>query len=311
MKRDSERSLRAPSLRMLGRIVLAAIEGWIKHRAASRAAALAFYALLSLAPTLVLMVAIAGSFVSAQSVRGDLLNQIRGLVGEQGAMAVQAILVNAHDEHRGALAGLISGVVILVSATSAFAELKSSLDELWEVPRHVSSGIWGLLRERLLSLSIVLVLALLLLISLTVNAGLGSLARIWGEYWAQSAFALVAGVVSDVFSFLIVTALFGAIYKLLPDTRIAWRDVNLGALVTAMLFTLGKAGIGFYLGHGAIGSAYGGAGSLVVLLAWTYYSSAIFFFGALLTNEFAFVLGSRAGERRDASAAVESAKTPS
>lgn len=274
-------------------------KAWLSHRAASKGAALALYTLFSLAPMLVLVLAVASVFFDADTVRSQLLAEMSALIGSQGADAVKAIIAGAHQRNDGMLASAISGVIVLVSATSAFAELKDSLDELWEVPQQNGSGVVALLRERLLSFGLLLVIALMLMASLAVSAGLSALGATWRPDAASQSLTVLSQVGVNLVAFGVVMLLFAIIFKYLPATRIAWRDVLLGAGLTAWLFMLGKFAIGLYLGHGNFSSAYGAAGSIVALITWIYYSAQIFFFGALFTHDYAFMLGSK---RRPATA---------
>lgn len=280
-------------VKSLGRIASSAANAWSSHRAASKGAALALYTLFSLAPILVLVVSITSVFFGEETVKQMLLEQMSGLIGPQGSDAIKTILSGAHQESDSVIAGIISGMLVLISATSAFAELKDSLDELWEIPKTDGSGIWAFLRERFLSFGLLLVLALMLLASLVVSAALSALGNIWGDIGPDSYFQLFAQFVSSAVSFLIVTLLFAVIFKYLPATHIAWRDVFVGALLTAVLFMAGKAAIGLYLGHGNFSSSYGAAGSIVALITWIYYSAQIFFYGSLFTHEYAMRIGSR------------------
>jgi membrane protein len=279
------------NLRTLGQVALDAARAWSAHRAASKGAALALYTLFSLAPMLVLVVAVAGVFFGVDAVREVILKQMSGVLGSQGAEAMKAILAGAHYQSDSKFAALVSLALLLVGATSAFSELKDSLDELWEVPRNRSTGLWTLLRERFLSFGLVLVLALMLLISLAVS----TLLSVLGDYWVggvtNHSFIVFAKVISTAASFAIVTMMFAAIYKYLPAVRIAWRDVLLGSLITAVLFVTGKYVIGLYLGTTNFSSGYGAAGSLVLLVTWIYYSAQIFFYGALFTHEHAVLSG--------------------
>ena len=209
------------------------------------------------------------------------------------------MLASAHESGGGWIAALISIFVLIFSATTAFAELKASLDELWDVSAR-QKGLQGMVRSRMLSFGLVLVLALFLLISLTVNAGLAAARKYYGDLWTASSFAVVAEWISNLFSFSVVVALFAVIFKLLPSARITWRDVIPGAIVTAALFLVGKWGIGVYLSRGAAVSAYGAAGSLIALLLWIYYSAQIFFFGAVFTRQFALRFGKARATRDDA-----------
>jgi membrane protein len=263
---------------------------WLERRAASKGAALTLYVLFSLAPMLILLVALASLFFDEDAVRGALLAQLASLTGTQGGEALKAIIAGARQQDSGLAASLISGGLVLVTATSAFAELKESLDELWGIPASNRAGIWAFVQERILSFGLLLVLALMLLMSLAVNAGLaalhgGAVDPADPGKLLQYAFALLA--------MLIVTTIFALIFKYLPATRIAWGDVLVGAVLTALLFMAGKTVIGLYLGHGNFSSTYGAAGSIVALITWIYYSAQIFFFGALFTHAYATRLGSR------------------
>ena len=274
-------------------IAISAAKEWVAHRAASKGAALALYTLFSLAPMLVLVVTIAGFFFGEETVRNALLQQMSGLMGAQGGEAVGTILGGAQRENAGLLAGLISAALVLVSATTAFSELKDSLDELWEVPPSKESGVWAFIRQRVLSFGLILVIALMLLISLAVSTALAAMDSVWpgGE---GSPLKLVSVTISHLVSFGIVTGLFAVIFKYLPGTQIAWKDVLIGALITAVLFIIGKTLIGIYVASADISSAYGAAGSVVILITWVFYSAQIFFYGSLFTHEYALKLGSRA-----------------
>lgn len=280
-------------LKNLGAVAIDAAKAWAAHRAASKGAALALYTLFSLAPMLVLVVALAGYILGEDAVRKALLEQMQGLMGAQGADAIGTILQGSQRKSEGVIAGLVSGALVLASATTAFAELKDSLDELWEVPQSKREGLWNLLRDRFLSFGLILVLVLMLLASLAVSAALAALSHLWGGAGADSAFEFIIRGASSLLSFCIVASLFAVIFKYLPATKIAWKDVLVGALITAALFSVGKALITLYVARSNISSSYGAAGSVVVLITWIYYSAQIFFYGSLFTYEFAFQLGSR------------------
>lgn len=292
-KRETIARLRSESKpKAMFHLAVSAAKEWSSHRAASKGAALALYTLFSLAPMLVLVVTIAGLFFGEDSVRQALLQQMSGLMGEQGGQAIGTILEGARREDAGLIAGLISIALVLVSATSAFSELKASLDELWEVPPEKSAGIWAFVRDRVLSFGLILVLALMLLISLAVSTALAAMDSIWpgGE---GSPLKVISMVVSQLVSFGIVAGLFAVIFKYLPGAAIAWKDVAVGAIITAVLFIVGKTGIGMYVASADISSGYGAAGSVVILITWVYYSAQIFFYGALFTHEYAVKLCSR------------------
>lgn len=275
------------SVKQLGQIAVEAAKSWSVHRAASKGAALALYTLFSLAPMLVLVVAVAGLFFGVEAVRALIMKQMSGVLGSQGGEAMKSILAGAHFESDSKFAALISAGILLIGATSAFAELKDSLDELWEVPKSAAGGIWSLIRQRFLSFGLVLVLALMLLISLAVSAALSAMGDIWVGGVDNASFIVFAKIISSVMSFVIVTAMFAAIYKYLPAVRIAWGDVLVGAIITAILFVTGKLLLSWYLGTTDFSTGYGAAGSLVLLVTWIYYSAQIFFYGALFTHEHA------------------------
>lgn len=288
-------------------ILISAAKEWSSHRAASKGAALALYTLFSLAPMLVLVVTIAGFFFGEDTVREQLLSQMSGLMGPQGADAVKTILAGTKHENSGVIAGLVSAALVLISATTAFAELKDSLDELWEVPEKESSGIWSLVRERFLSFGLVLVLALMALTSLAVSTALAAMGNMFGG--ADSAIMkVVSTTISYLMSFAIVAGLFAAIFKYLPDVKLSWRDVAIGAVLTAALFSIGKFAIGLYVAKADISSSYGAAGSVVILITWIYYSAQIFFYGSLFTHEYATKLGSMADKGKASGNSSKGAK---
>ena len=269
-------------------VVAQSLQAWVEQRASSKGAALAFYTLFSMTPILLLAIVLAGYFFGPQAAQGEIIVQMRALAGPNGAQAVQALLAAAQDPAAGMLATVLASVLLLVGATSVFAELKGSLDEMWgtQPPRH--SRFTVLLRTRLLAFGLVVVLAFLLLTSLVVSAALALLERYAGGIWTSS---LLSGI-SSLVSFGVIALLFAVIYKMLPDVQLSWRDVWIGALVTAALFALGKHVIGLYLGNGAVASSFGAAGSVVALLAWVYYSAQIFFLGAQFTRQYALCCGS-------------------
>ncbi|MDB5821460.1 MAG: hypothetical protein JWR21_164 [Herminiimonas sp.] len=285
-------SKKLPYWRDLMQVALSAAKSWSTHRAASKGAALALYTLFSLAPMLVLIVTVAGFVFGADTVREAIVSQMSGLMGSQGGEAIKTIIGGGKKSSGGFWAALVSAALVLVSATSAFAELKDSLDELWEVPPSTKSGLWGVIRERFLSFGLILVLTLMLLASLGVSAGLAAMGNLFGGD-KSSPFRIVSLVVSNVVSLAVLTALFSVIFKYLPAVKIAWRDVIVGGVVTAILFTVGKSAIGLYVANADISSSYGAAGSVVILITWIYYSAQIFFYGSLFTHEYAQKLGSR------------------
>jgi membrane protein len=281
-----------PNLKSLMNVAIAAAKDWSNRRAASKGAALALYTLLSMAPMLVLVLTFVAFFVDRDTAQRVLVDQLGSLVGDQGAAVVKGILSAQGDEKKGFFAGLISFAVVLVGATTAFGELKDSLDELWEVKAEAGSGIWHMLRERFLSLGLLLVLGLMLLSSLVVSAGLAAVTGGFGDTLGTLLGKIAAGLVT----FAVLMVLFSVIFKYLPAVKLAWRDVFTGAVVTSVLFMVGKTAIGLYLAHGGTSDAFGAAGSLVALIVWMYYSAQIFFYGALFTHDYATTIGSRQGD---------------
>jgi membrane protein len=267
--------------------------GWLKHQASRTGAALAFYTVFSLGPVLILSIAIAGFFFGESAARGEIVGQIEDLIGREGAQAIQAVLQNASRPGAGFIPTIISVVTLILGANTALAELKSGLDQIWNVPPERRQGFWYFVRTRLLSVGLILALGFLMLVSLVISAALTALEGFWrGELLVDA----VLGWVNFLFAFALVAALFATIYKILPSVRIAWRDVTIGSLVTALLFTAGKFAIGVYLGNSAVASSYGAAGSVVLILLWVYYSAQILLFGAEFTRAFAYRFGSLAGQ---------------
>lgn len=281
---------RSAYLYAIAQMAKTAAMAWLDRRAASKGAALTLYVLFSLAPMLMLVVALASLFFDEDVVRSALLTELGGLTGSQGSEALKVIIAGAKQSDGSLAASLISGVIVLVTATSAFAELKESLDELWQIPPSKGSGVWLFIRERFLSFGLLMVLALMLMMSLAINAGLAAFQSSWADPTDPGKLLQYA---FSALSMLIITVVFAFVYKYLPATRIAWRDVVVGSILTAILFLIGKVLIGLYLGHGDFSSSYGAAGSIVALITWVYYSAQIFFFGALFTHEYATTLGSR------------------
>lgn len=276
-------------------VLVESLTSWVDHRASSKGAALAFYTLFSMTPILVVAIVVAGYVFGAEAAQGEIVNQMQGLVGPNGAQAIQALLAAAQDPASGLVAILVASALLLLGATSVFAELKGSLDELWGVANTEQSAFSVLLRTRLLSFGMVLVLAFLLLVSLVVSAALAMFERHAGGVLGSSAMFLAT--ISSIISFGVIACMFAVIYKTLPDAPLTWRDVWIGAAFTAGLFSLGKYAIGLYLGNSGVASSFGAAGSLIALLLWVYYSAQIFFLGAEFTRHYALWFGSLQHER--------------
>lgn len=258
------------------------VYSWFEHSAFQLAAALAYYALFSIAPLLLIAISIVGLVFGAETARAGVMEQIHGLVGEPGARGIEQMLRGVQDENTNRVAGLVGVILLLFGASGVFAQLKLALNTIWETAAPQRGLIRSFVRDRFLSFAMVLVIGFLLLVSLLVSSALSAL----GAYmtgllpgsegmWEGINFIVSAGI---------ITLLFALIFKFIPDTRIHWRDVWIGALFSALLFTLGKSLIGLYLGRSAVGSAYGAAGSLVVVLVWVYYSSLLLLLGAEFTH---------------------------
>jgi membrane protein len=270
----------------LWHVTLRAVQNWWKDNCLRLAASLAYYTALSLAPLLLLIVGVVGLVLDRQQVATQLATQLEGLMGQAGRELVTSILTTTSPQ--GSLLATVIGLVTLfIGATAVFGELQATMNLIWEVQPAPTSGvwagIWAWLRERIFSLAIVFALAFLLLVSLVISAALAGAAALF----QGPEQAVLSHVLEIAVSLLVLTFVFALLYKYVPDAEIGWRDVWLGGLITAVLFTLGKTAIGFYLGQASVGSAYGAAGSMVVLLVWVYYSALIMFFGAEFTHVWA------------------------
>ncbi|KQQ96184.1 ribonuclease BN [Massilia sp. Leaf139] len=261
---------------------LAAANAWVDDYAPSMGAALSYYTLFSLAPLLVLVIAIAGMVFGQDAAEGAIVAQLQGIMGQEGATAVQGLLKAAREPSTGIVASIVGGVLLLLGATAIFAELQTDLDRIWEVPAKAKpSGLWGWLRSRVLSFGLVLGLAFMLMVSLVVSAALAATSEWLGGGGATA--SVLASALNFTVSFALFTVLFAMIYKIMPTAKISWHDVWMGAAVTALLFNIGKSLIGLYLAKSDVASGFGAAGSFVILVAWFYYSAQIFLFGAEYT----------------------------
>lgn len=277
--------MKGRSIREIGSLVSATFNDWVDDKAPRLAAALSYYTLFSLAPILIIAIAIAGLVFGQEAARGQIVGQIQSLVGVDGGKAIEAMLQSASQPTTGKLATIIGFVTLLIGATGAFVELQDAMNTIWEVRPKPGRGIKGMLFDRLFSFGVLLGVGFLLLVSLVISAALSAFTALLNRVTPASSF--VAHGLNLVLSFGITTLLFALIFKILPDVRLRFRDVWLGAAVTAGLFTIGKFVIGLYIGRGAVASAYGAAGSLVALLVWIYYSTLILFLGAEFTQIYA------------------------
>ena len=304
---DKDESVEASLLRFvfhpkqIWNLIRKSVVAWVDDYAPSMGAALAYYTLFSIAPLLIIVIAVAGLVFGQEAARGEIVAQIQGLIGQEGAIAVQGLLKNANQPVQSIVATVVSIVTLVIGATTVFGELQSDLDRIWRVPAPLNeSGVWALLGNRLLSFGFVLGLVFLLLISLVVSAVIAAFGK-----WSHGLFEgweTFFQVVNFGISFVITTSLFAMIYKFMPRARIAWRDVWIGAGVTAFLFEIGKFLIGIYLGTTSVASVFGAAGSLVVLLVWVYFSAQIFLLGAEFTWVYSHEYGSKAAQSDQKSA---------
>lgn len=276
----------------LWRVARQAAAGWWNDNVPRMGAALAYYTVFSLAPILIVAIAIAGLAFGPEAVRGEIVGQIEGLIGREGALAVQAMLEGAAKRSSSVPATIVGIITFFLGATGAFLELQNDLDAIWRVkPKSRGSFLRDLLMQRLISFGLVLGLAFLLLTSLVVSAALAALHSYMGN--AFPGIAVLWEALDVVVSLAVITILFAMIYKVLPDVKLGWSDVWVGGLVTAGLFTIGKLLIGLYIGTSAFASTYGAAGSVIVVLVWVYYSVQVVLLGAEFTRAYVDQFGRR------------------
>ncbi|MES2960571.1 MAG: YihY/virulence factor BrkB family protein [Pseudomonadota bacterium] len=281
------------------------VAAWRADFAPSMGAALSYYTVFSLAPTLLIVIAVAGMVFGEDAARGAVFGQLTGLMGPDAAKAVEGLLADVGKPNQGALATAIGVALLLIGATTVFAELQDALDRIWRAPeRKDAGGVWGLLRARFLSFGMVLGIAFLLMVSMVLSASVSALGKWWSPLFGG--WEVLAQGLIFAFDLTVSTFGFAMIYKLMPRVKVQWRDVWIGAAVTALLFALGKLVIGLYIGKSGIASAFGAAGSLVIILLWVYYSAQIFLLGA----EFTWVSAGARGSRRETSAAGPSDIAP-
>jgi membrane protein len=280
------------TVKALRDLARATASGWVDDYAQSMGAALAYYTMFSIAPLLLIVISIAGLLFGDEAARGEIFGQLEGMLGAPGAAAVQGLLESVRKPAESLPATVFGVVMLLVGATSVLGELQDALDRIWRAPvRAGESGLWGIIRARLLSFGMILGIGFLLMVSLVASATLAALRKWWGPAFGD--WAAAASMIEFGSSFLVITAAFAMLYKLLPRVQVDWKDVWIGAAVTALLFTIGKFLIGAYIGRSGIASGFGAAASLVVVLVWVYYSAQIFLLGAEFTWVYAHQFGSR------------------
>jgi membrane protein len=264
---------------------------WLDDKAPRLGAALAYYAVFSIAPLVVIVIAIAGLWFGKEQAQQQILHQFSGMVGDQGAQGIGSMLEAANKPREGMIASVLAIVTLIFGATGVFVQLQDALNTIWEVKPKPGQGVWGFIRHRILSLAMVFAIGFLLLISLVVSAGLAAAGK-WMSGAMPGGEALWE-VINLGISFIVIAVLFGLMFKYMPDVKIGWRDVWIGGAITALLFIVGKFALGMYLGRTSVVSAYGAAGSLVILLLWVYYSAQIFMFGAEFTQVYANRFGKK------------------
>jgi membrane protein len=278
---------------------------WTDDKAQRMGAALAYYTVFSLAPLLVIAIAVAAFAFGEDAARGHIVSQIGGLVGDQAARAVQDMIENAsRKKESGVVASAVGLVMLLFGASGVFGELQDSLNTIWGVKPRPGLGFVDMVRNRFASFTMVIGIGFLLLVSLILSAALAALSTRLGGGARED----VMQAINALVSFAVITVLFAAMYKYVPDVRLQWRDVWMGAVVTSVLFTLGKFAIGLYLGRSSVASAYGAAGSLVIMLIWVYYSAQILLFGAEFTKVYARRYGSGIRPTADALPVTQEAR---
>jgi membrane protein len=279
------------SPRQLFELLKEAYSDWSEDKASRLAAALAYYTAFSVAPLLLISIVVAGLVFGREAAEGQIFAQLEGLLGADAAGVIQTSVANSQNSGASALSAVIGIATLIWSASGLFSQLQDALNTIWEVQPDPKAGIVQTIKRRFLSMTMVLGIAFVLLVSLVLSAGVSAVGKLFGDLLPGG--TILWQAVNVVLSFLVVTGLFAAIYKVLPDATVDWGDVWIGAAATALLFTIGKQVIGFYLGHASIGSTFGAAGSLLVFLVWVYYSAQILFFGAELTQVYARKHGSR------------------
>ena len=293
--REPHRSGRAPSAAPHAggswwQLIKQTVNDWLEDKAPRLGAALAYYTIFSLAPLLVIALAIAGMALGDEAVRGEIHDQLKSMLGDAGASGVQDMIAAASKPAHGMIATLVGVAVLLFGASGVFGQLQDSLNTIWEV-QPKPRGIWGTIKDRFFSFIMVIGTGFLLVVSLALSAAINLVAAWMGSYLPLP--ELVLHALNFVASFAIITLLFAAMFKVVPDAVIEWKDVWIGAIVTAALFVVGKFVLGMYLGRGTVASAYGVPGSLIVVLIWVYYSAQIVFLGAEFTQAYARSRGSR------------------
>lgn len=279
------------SLKGIGSVLKKSFDGFIDDKVLKLSASLAYYTVFSIGPMIIVVIYVAGLIYGREAAQGTIFEQIKGLVGANAALQIQDMIKNAAFSNQGSFAFTVGIITLIIGATGVFAEVQDSVNQIWNLKPKPKKGWLKILTDRLLSFSVIISLGFILLVSLLVNGIIELLMEKLQTRFPNVA-VVVIYIVNLLITFLVISTLFGVIFKVLPDAIIKWKDVMVGSMVTAVLFMLGKFAITFYIGKSDVGTTYGAAGSLVVLLLWVYYSSVILYFGAEFTKAFAIKYGS-------------------
>jgi membrane protein len=291
---DTSRARRGPvstKRRSLWQFLKDVVSQWIEDQPFQLASSLSYYALFSLAPLLIIAISVAGLAFGREAAQNRIVETLQGMVGQESAQAIQGMIQNASNKPKTGIVSTVVGIIaLLFGAGGVVGQLQTSLNTIWGVTPKSGQGVWGFIRQRFISFTTVLAVGFLLLVSLVISALLTGVTQFLGNLTGGAAF--VAHALDILVSFAFITVLFALMYKYLPEVRIQWKDVWIGAAITSVLFTIGKFFIGLYLGSSGVTSAYGAAGSLITVLLWVYYSSLILFLGAEFTQVYASQYGS-------------------
>ncbi len=290
VKNEEQRKNEKLSFKGLWEVLKNSFTGFSDHKVTKISGSLAYYTVFSMGPLLVMVIALCGIFLEKEAAQGEVFNQMKGFLGHDTALQLQGIIEKAAIGDKGIVASIIGGVTLLIGATTVFADIQDSINWIWGIKPKPKRGWLKMLQNRFLSFSVIVSLGFILLVSLGISAVLDGLGNRLQARFSDVSVVFV-NVTNTCITFLVISLIFGVIFKVLPDANIRWKDVTSGAMVTALLFMLGKLGISFYIGKSDVGSTYGAAGSLVILLLWTYYSSIILYFGAEFTKAYAMKYG--------------------
>ena len=288
------------TLKGIWEVLKATFRGFTAHKITKLSGSLAYYTVFSMAPLLVVIISILGIFLGQEAAEGKIYSQLASFMGSQTALQLQEIVSKAAIGDKGQIAFVTGIIILFIGATTVFADIQDSINTIWGLKPKPKRGWLKMLKNRFLSFSVIISLGFILLVSLAITALLDGFSTILQVRFSDVSVILFY-ILNQLLTLVVITLIFGVIFKVLPDAEIKWKDVLFGAMITALLFMLGKFGISIYIGQSDIGSTYGAAGSLVILLLWTYYSSIILYLGAEFTKEYAIAYGS---EIRPASYAV-------